>query len=92
MNKKSSSSSSLSRKPAKAQEAKDVSNFINKGLDTPAAKKESNDSAISRLQLRLPKSKVQQIDEALEKKRVKVSRHHWILEAIEEKLEREGSI
>lgn len=90
MNKKSSSSS-LSRKPAKAQEA-DVSDFINKGLDTPAAKKESRDSEISRLQLRLPKSKVQQIDEALEKKRVKVSRHHWILEAIEEKLEREGSI
>lgn len=89
MNKKSSS---LSRKPAKAQEARDVSNFINKGLDTPAAKKENSDSEISRLQLRLPKTKVQQIDEALEKKPVKVSRHHWILEAIEEKLEREGNL
>ena len=87
MNKKSSSSSSLSRKPSKAQVG--VDNFINKGLDTPAVKKESSDNEISRLQLRLPKAKVQQIDETLEKKRVKVSRHHWILEAIEEKLERE---
>lgn len=85
MNKKSSSSSSLSRKPTKPN----VDSFIDKGLKATPAKKESNDSEISRLQLRLPKSKVQQIDEALEKKRVKVSRHHWILEAIEEKLERE---
>lgn len=86
MNKKSSSS--LSRKPAQAG----VDSFIDKGLKATPAKKESNDSEISRLQLRLPKSKVQQIDEALEKKRIKVSRHHWILEAIEEKLEREGNI
>lgn len=84
MNKKSS----LSRKPAKA----DVSNFINKGLDTPSSKRNNDDNEISRLQLRLPKTKVQQIDEALSKKRVKISRHHWILEAIEEKLEREESI
>lgn len=86
MNKKPSSS--LSRKPTKAQAG--VDSFIDKGLKATPAKKESNNSEISRLQLRLPKAKVQQIDEALEKKRVKVSRHHWILEAIEEKLEREG--
>ena len=79
--------SSLSRKPEKA----DVNSFINKGLSTPA-KGNNGDNEISRLQLRLPKTKVQQIDEVLNKKRVRISRHHWILEAIEEKLEREEDV
>lgn len=84
MNKKSS----LSRKPAKA----DVNNFISKGLDAPSPKTGNADNEISRLQLRLLRTKVQQIDEALNKKRVRTSRHHWILEAIEEKLEREEDV
>ncbi|MCB0195525.1 MAG: hypothetical protein KDJ65_26485 [Anaerolineae bacterium] len=42
------------------------------------------------IQLRLNPDFLAQIDEALKKRKVKIPRHTWILEALCEKLEREG--
>ena len=72
--------------------SKDIDKFINKGLKTSEPENSSTTDEpeqISRIQLRLPKSKVEQIDLIIRKRDVKVSRHVWFLEAIEEKLKRE---
>ena len=72
--------------------SKDIDQFINKGLKTsePASPSTTDEQEpISRIQLRLPKSKVEQIDLIIKERDVKVSRHVWFLEAIEEKLKRE---
>ncbi len=76
--------SAVSRKPS----SKNLEAFIGKGLQSvePAS---TDDDQVARVQLRLAKGKLRQIDEVLKRRKVKVSRHVWLLEAIEEKLERE---
>ena len=72
--------------------SEDVDKFINKGLKTSESESSSTANGkeqIFRVQLRLPKSKVEQIDLMIRERDVKVSRHVWFLEAIEEKLKRE---
>ena len=82
--------SAVSRKP----KSKKVDEFIEKGLQSGKTKKPDgvDEPEIARVQLRLTKEKLNQIDEALGKRKVKVSRHVWLLEAIEEKLEKETSL
>ncbi len=85
MNKKSA----ISKKPT---EQKQVDDFINKGIadeDKTAVKKTKNE--VIRVQLRLDRDKLEEIDNAVNNRKVKISRHLWLLEAIEEKLEREMS-
>ncbi|MGV2831590.1 hypothetical protein [Myxosarcina sp. GI1(2024)] len=48
-----------------------------------------DDNEVARVQLRLTKGKLREIDRVLSQRKVKVSRHVWLLEAIEEKLEKE---
>lgn len=63
--------------------------FINKGLGTSQTETKEEQEKKCRIQLRLPKSKVDQIDESIKRRDVKISRHIWFLEAIEEKLKRD---
>lgn len=79
----------VSRKP-KLKDP-DVDAFIDQGLkvDTDSRPNRDNSTEIARVQLRLTKGKLHEIDEALSQRKVKVSRHVWLLEAIEEKLEKE---
>ena len=81
--------SAISRKP----KSEKVDAFINKGLQSVESSKPevSEQEQIARVQLRLSKAKLRQIDESLNQRKVKVSRHVWLLEAIEEKLEKEAS-
>ncbi|BAZ47390.1 hypothetical protein NIES4102_44360 (plasmid) [Chondrocystis sp. NIES-4102] len=81
--------SALSRKPKPKNQNVDA--FIARGLSTGTEKKLTidDDTEVSRVQLRLTKGKLKEIDEALSQRKVKVSRHVWLLEAIEEKLEKE---
>ena len=81
--------SAISRKP----NSQKLDAFINKGLQSSesAQPEVSEQEQIARVQLRLSKSKLRQIDESLNQRKVKVSRHVWLLEAIEEKLEKEAS-
>ena len=83
--------SAVSRKPK--SDNKNADAFINRGLSTGTEKKPTIDldTEVSRVQLRLTKGKLKEIDEALSQRKVKVSRHVWLLEAIEEKLEKETS-
>ena len=85
--------SSLSRKPKPKSHPAPVNAFIDKGLKTNSDQKTTVDDAaeIARVQLRLTKGKLREIDEALNRRKVKVSRHVWLLEAIEDKLEKETS-
>lgn len=75
----------VTRKPQKEHE---LENYINKGLSskTDSSSASEDDNSIVRVQLRLSKSKLDQIDSLLSNRSVKVSRHVWLLEAIEEKL------
>ena len=85
--------SALSRKPKPKNKDTHVDAFISQGLTTGTEKKSTidSDTSVSRVQLRLTKGKLREIDEALSQRKVKVSRHVWLLEAIEEKLEKETS-
>ncbi|MEM8722133.1 MAG: hypothetical protein AAGE84_23035 [Cyanobacteria bacterium P01_G01_bin.39] len=85
--------SALSRKPKPKNKDTQVDAFIDRGLKTSTEKKPiiDYDAEVSRVQLRLAKGKLREIDEALSQRKVKVSRHVWLLEAIEEKLEKEMS-
>lgn len=81
--------SAISRKP----KSQDIDAFIEKGLSSGNEKKPTSDDAneVARVQLRLTKGKLREIDRVLSQRKVKVSRHVWLLEAIEEKLENEES-
>ena len=83
--------SAVSRKPKPKNQNADA--FINRGLKTSPEKKPTidDDTEVARVQLRLTKGKLREIDLALNQRKVKVSRHVWLLEAIEEKLEKEMS-
>ena len=80
--------SALSRKPKSQQ----VDDFINQGLPSSGAISSplEEPESIARVQLRLSREKLRQIDAALQQRKVKVSRHVWFLEAIEDKLEKES--
>lgn len=85
--------SALSRKPKPKNKDTHVDAFIDRGLSTGTEKKPTVDldTEVARVQLRLTKGKLREIDQALNQRKVKVSRHVWLLEAIEEKLEKETS-
>ncbi|NJK58460.1 MAG: hypothetical protein HC939_22010 [Pleurocapsa sp. SU_5_0] len=86
--------SALSRKPKPKNQNSHVDAFIDRGLSQGTEKKTTIDldTEVSRVQLRLTRGKLHEIDQALNQRKVKVSRHVWLLEAIEEKLEKETSL
>ncbi len=49
-----------------------------------------SESDIQPLKLRVPRELVKDIDNLLSKRKPKISRHNWILEALYEKLERDS--
>jgi hypothetical protein len=84
----------LSRKLTKEKTAPpSVEELIMKGGSSGAGQQESSvqdDDKIRMVQLRMPIGDVNLIDKARKKRPGKVSRHTWIIEAIEEKLAREN--
>jgi len=80
-----------SASPAKQVSDRDIQEFINKGGSVPSDYKGDHDEA-KKVQLRLYPATISDIDAARENRRRgrKLSRHAWILAAIEEKLERES--
>ena len=55
-----------------------------------AAAEEEKQSKKTAVQLRLSKTMLERIDKALARRPVSIPRHTWFLEAIVEKLDREG--
>ncbi|MCB9352531.1 MAG: hypothetical protein H6573_34365 [Lewinellaceae bacterium] len=85
----------LSRKLSKQDDSKtpSVEALIMKGGSSGALEEEGEEvisEDLKRVQLRVPMSKLRQIDRMVKKRPGKLSRHTWIMEAIEEKLQREG--
>ena len=67
----------------------EIAALIEKG-GSVASKREKNLVKPQFIQLRLDRDLLASIDAALHKRRVKIPRHTWILEALYEKLEREA--
>lgn len=79
----------ITKKPRtpKALPEAEIAALIEKG-GSVARKEEKNKPQL--LQLRLDRDLLTSIDAALHQRKVKIPRHTWILEALHEKLEREG--
>lgn len=68
----------------------DIQALINKGGSVAnQGKKEQDLSKPQLLQLRIDRELLASIDTVIHRRRVKIPRHTWILEALHEKLERE---
>ena len=84
----------IARKPKKTAEKQqvDVDALINKGGSVAKdfqsqLKKDTSDG--KPVALRIPASLLEDIDNALQKRSIRMPRHTWILEALAEKLDRE---
>lgn len=77
-------------KPSTASSAAvDVDALINKGGSVTRPDSEQAKSKQVYVQLRLSEDLLQQIDQSLSSREIKIPRHTWLLEAIHEKLKRE---
>lgn len=93
----------LTRKPSAPPSASilkeaDIDALINRGGEVPSSKtmstatptKVEDPERIIPTQLRLTKGKLDEIDKQVKRSKIKISRHSWLLQAIEEKLERDA--
>ena len=82
----------IARKPsAPSQAGADVEAFIQKGGSESNVSPESTPTDTVRpVSLRLPAELLSQVDAAVRSRRPSPTRHQWLLEAIYEKLERDG--
>ena len=80
----------IAKKPTreKNQQSPSLDSLIDKGGST-AKRSNKSKNDISLVQLRLPQGTVDEIDGVLEQKMPKPTRHHWLLEAIYEKLKKD---
>lgn len=86
----------ITRKPRKAPDGVDVEALISRGgtaseRTAPArAKAAPSDAGTVQVILRLPKSVLDDVNRAVQARRVRTPRHTWLVEAVVEKLDREG--
>ncbi|MBX7222705.1 MAG: hypothetical protein K1Y36_22345 [Blastocatellia bacterium] len=66
----------------------DVEKLINKGGSVAVAQAETEKNLLS-VQLRIPKPLIDDIDQLIALRKIKIPRHTWLLEAIHEKIDRE---
>lgn len=69
-----------------------ISDVIQKGGSVPAEKTKNIGKKEQTVNLRLPGNILDEIDLAVTSRRLKTSRHTWLMEAIIEKLDRESSL
>lgn len=74
-------------KPVKSKKSVDVAALINKGGSTVQSGDKDEEQPVI---LRIPKTSLKRVDEAVSARRVKTSRNTWIIEAILDKLEAEN--
>lgn len=91
----------ITRKPKPsapaAPAAVDIDALINKGgsvggQPSAAAADAATEAKPVPVVLRVPGDVLARVDQALKTRRVRIPRHTWLLEAVVEKLEREGEI
>ncbi|WP_107667099.1 hypothetical protein [Cyanothece sp. BG0011] len=78
----------ISRKP----KDKEIETFISKGGSEPVEEKkvDQGEKTVQSLKLRIPTELLEEIDQLVASRRPSPSRHQWILEALYEKVEKEG--
>ena len=84
----------IARKPKKNQQDKsvDVDALINKGGSVAQLEaKTVQSSGEKQVALRIPAAMLEELDELLQRRTIRIPRHTWILEAVAEKLEREDT-
>lgn len=79
----------ISKKPKRRETVDDI---ISKGGSSSKIHGTEASKDVARVQLRIPQSKISEIDKILERYDPMPSRHHWLLEAIYEKIKREKEI
>lgn len=81
----------IARKPKKPETKEpDVMALINRGLSVaPQDEMESQDEETAII-LRIPKATVTRVDRSRKSRKVKTPRNTWLVEAVNEKLERES--
>ncbi len=79
----------ISKKPLKKEKESEIDSLINKGGSVALSDKKDGKAVVPIL-LRLPLVDATEIDILLSKRRIKIPRHTWLLEAVYEKMEREG--
>ncbi len=82
----------ISKTPKRRASEKKVEALINKGGASPKGKPPKRGRELKYIQLRIPQSTVNIIDGIIDQNSsdlVKKSRHQWLLEAIQEKINRE---
>jgi predicted DNA binding CopG/RHH family protein len=57
--------------------------------DKPQQLEEEETKTIQDIRLRIPTDLLEEIDQSVAKRKPKISRHNWILEALHEKVKRE---
>ncbi len=78
---------SVTRKPR--AKAPDVEAIISKG-GSVAKRDTKSEKGTTPVVLRIPIAMLQEVDQTLEARPIKKPRHTWLLEAVQEKLERES--
>jgi predicted HicB family RNase H-like nuclease len=73
----------IKRRPSNTE----VSEVINRGGSSPSAPEENKERIFN---LRVPEEIVKKVDAIRKRRTGKISRNTWILEAIEDKIERES--
>ena len=81
--------------PSQSTSAVDVDALINRGGSVatqlpPETNTPQKENTTATVNLRIPTHLLSRIDQSLESRPIKTPRHTWILEALHEKLEREG--
>ena len=69
--------------------AVDIESLINKGGSVASAQTAPKGSDVATVNLRIPATLVERIDQELKSRPIKTPRHTWLLEAVVEKLNRE---
>ena len=82
----------ISRKPAAGRSADEeaISAFISKGGSVPHDPPPDDERAEARINFRLPGDMLAEVDAAIRQRRIRISRNTWLLEAVQEKLDREA--
>jgi hypothetical protein len=83
----------VSRKPGKDTAPADeeaIATFISKGGSVPnELPPHAGERAEARINFRLPSDMLAEVDAAIKHRRIRISRNTWLLEAVQEKLDRD---
>ena len=73
----------------KRPKPEDTDKWIEEAANDQPQQQEEEPKTIQDIRLRIPTDLLEEIDQSVAKRKPKISRHNWILEALHEKVKRE---